>query len=185
MAGTMPGVRAKPGKLKSVITRVARTLLFPDSVITEGGRIRREALRLTREHKFGVVVLSAFPFTVMLSIRALRRKTGAGIILDVGDPFYKNSKNGFIKDLLARTFEKRYLKDIDRLIVTNTITRDHYLRTYKNLRPEQVSIIPYGVSESYISAVRSESDEYARSGERKYFSLVYAGQLYQGLREPS
>jgi hypothetical protein len=184
-SGTIPGgVRGKPGKLKSVVTRVVRTLLFPDSVITEVGRIRREALRLTREHKFDVVVLSAFPFTVMLSIRALRRKTGVGIILDVGDPFYKNSKNGFFRDLMARSFEKRYLKDIDRLIVTNAVTRDHYLQTYKNLRPEQVSIIPYGVSESYISAVRSESYKYARSGEREYFSLVYAGQLYQGMREP-
>jgi len=183
-SGTMPGFPGTPGNLKSVVTRVVRSLLFPDSVITEGGRIRREALRLTRKHKFDVVVLSAFPFTVMLSIRALRRKTGAGIILDVGDPFYKNSKNGFFRDLMARSFEKRYLKDIDRLIVTNAVTRDHYLRTYKNLRPEQVCIIPYGVSESYIAAVRSESGKYARSGEREYFSLVYAGQLYQGMREP-
>jgi len=178
------GTSVKPGKLKSAVRRVVRNLLFPDSVITEGGRIRREVLRLTSEQKFDAVVLSAFPFTVMLSIRTLRRKREAGIILDVGDPFYKNSRNGFIRDLLACSFEKRYLKHIDRLIVTNTVTREHYLRTFKDLRPEQVCIIPYGVSDSYISAVRSESRIFARSGEREYFILVYAGQLYQKMREP-
>ncbi len=183
-SGIVSGISRNQGKLKSLVTKVARSLLFPDSVITEGGRIRREVLRLTREQKIDAVVLSAFPFTVMLSIRALRRKTGAGIILDVGDPFYKNSKNGFIRDLLARSFEKRYLKHIDRLIVTNAVTRDHYLGTYKSLRPEQVCIIPYGVSESYISAVRRGSGEGAGSSQREYFNLVYAGQLYRGLREP-
>ena len=179
-----PGAPGRPAKLRSVVTAVVRALLFPDSVITEGGRIRREVLRLTKELRFDAVVLSAFPFTVMLSIRALKRKTGAGIILDVGDPFYKNSKNGFIRDLLARSFEKRYLKHVDRLIVTNAVTRDHYLSTYKNLRPEQVCIVPYGVSESFISAVISESGANTRKGNRADFSLVYAGQLYKGMREP-
>lgn len=184
LTGTMPGIPGKPGKLKSVVTTVVRTLLFPDSVITEGGRIRREVLRLTKELRFDAVVLSAFPFTVMLSIRALKRKTKAGIILDVGDPFYKNSKNGFIRDLLALSFEKRYLKHVDRLIVTNAVTRDHYLSTYNNLRPEQVRIVPYGVSESFISAVISESGANTRKGTGADFSLVYAGQLYKGMREP-
>jgi glycosyltransferase involved in cell wall biosynthesis len=183
-AGTMPGIPGKPGKLKSVVTMVARTLLFPDSVVTEGGRIRWEVLRLTKELRFDAVVLSAFPFSVMLSIRALRRKTDAGIILDVGDPFYRNSKNGFIRDLLARSFEKRYLKHVDRLIVTNAVTRDHYLRTYIGLRPENVCIVPYGVSESYIKAVRSGAGDYCKEGHSEYFSIVYAGQLYKGMREP-
>ncbi|MBE0680229.1 MAG: glycosyltransferase [Bacteroidales bacterium] len=183
-SGTMPGVRGKPGKLKSVVTRVVRTLLFPDSVITEGGRIRREALRLTREHKFDVVVLSAFPFTLMLSIRALRRKTEAGVILDVGDPFYKNSKNGFIRDKLAFAFEKRYLKSVDRLIVTNAITRDHYLRNYAFLEPEQVAVVSHGVSASFIRAVRGNERDQAISRDPSVFRLAYAGQLYMKMREP-
>ena len=183
-ADILNGRRGKSGKLKSSIKRLARSLLFPDSLITEGGRLRREVVRLASGLKCDVVVLSAFPFTVLLCIRALRRKTGTRVILDVGDPFYKNSKNGFIRDLLAFAYEKRYLKPVDRLIVTNGITRDHYLRTYSSLKPDQVAIVPDGISESFITAVSGNKENQTITRDQSVFRLVYAGQLYLKMREP-
>ncbi len=183
-AATLSGNAGASGKLKPALMRLARNLLFPDSVITEALRLRSETVKLTASLECDLVVLSAFPFTVLLCAGSLRRKTDARIILDVGDPFYRNSKNGFVRDLMARAFEKRHLKHIDRLIVTNGITRDHYLDTYKFLKPEMVGIVSHGVSESYISAVRSNRGDQPQVRHKGHFNLVYAGQLYRGMREP-
>lgn len=182
--GTRGGMAGRSGKLKTVLTRLARNLLFPDSLITEGTRLRREAVRLAAGLKCDVVVLSAFPFTVLLCINVLKRKTAARVILDIGDPFYKNSKNGLIRDQLAFVFEKRYLKSVDRLIVTNAITRDHYLSNYTFLRAEQVAIVSHGVSDSFISAVSGNEGVQTLERDRSVFRLAYAGQLYMKMREP-
>ena len=183
-SGSRDGTAGRSGKLKTVLTRLARNLLFPDSLITEGARLRREAVRLAAGLKCDVVVLSAFPFTVLLCINVLKRKTAARVILDVGDPFYKNSKNGFIRDKLAFAFENRYLKSVDRLIVTNAITRDHYLSNYTFLRPEQVGVVSHGVSDSFIASVSGNEVIRAPERDRPVFRLAYAGQLYMKMREP-
>ena len=183
-SGSRSGRAGRSGKLKTALTRLARNLLFPDSLITEGARLRREAVKLAKSLKSDAVVLSAFPFTVLLCINVLKRKTAARMILDVGDPFYKNSKNGFIRDKLAFAFERRYLKSVDRLIVTNSITRDHYLSNYTFLRGEQVQIVSHGVSDSFIAAVSGNEVIQAPERDRSVFRLAYAGQLYMKMREP-
>jgi glycosyltransferase involved in cell wall biosynthesis len=173
------------GKPLLLIKRFVRSLLFPDSLITEALRLKREALRLATELKCEAVTVSAFPFTTLICLKALKQKPGIKTILDVGDPFYKNSKNGYIRDLFARMFEKRYLKYTDILVVTNTLTRDHYLNSFQeSLRPDQVRIIPMGVSEAFLSAVRRSNNEEKAPGDKSQFNLFYAGQLYRRMREP-
>ena len=94
-------------RLMAIIKRQVRSLLFPDSVVTEAFRLRSEAVRIAREQGVRVVVLSAFPFSVLLCAGSLRKHTQVRIILDVGDPFYRNSTNSFARDLLARCFERK------------------------------------------------------------------------------
>lgn len=180
-----PQSNIREGKPLLLLKRFFRTILFPDSLIIEATRLRREGLRLAGELKCEVVIVSAFPFTTLICLKTIKQKLGIKTILDIGDPFYKNSKNGYIKDLFARRFEKRYLKYTDILIVTNTLTRDHYLNAYPEcLRPDQVRLVPYGVSGTFASEIRTSKDAENVSGDRSQFRLVYAGQLYRRMREP-
>jgi hypothetical protein len=179
------GRKIQKGKPLLLLKRLIRNLLFPDSLVTEALRLKREALRLAGELNCEAVIVSAFPFTTLMCLKAIKQKLGAKTILDVGDPFYKNSKNGHVKDLFARKFEKKYLKYTDILVVTNTLTRDHYLNSFpESLRPDQVKIIPMGVSEAFLSAVRRSDNEEKASGDKSQFNLFYAGQLYRRMREP-
>ena len=179
------GSKNSTRKPSLLLKRFVRSMLFPDSLITEAPGLRREALRLAGELKCEVVIVSAFPFTTLICLKAIKQKLGIKTILDVGDPFYKNSKNGYVKDWFARIFEKRYLKYTGILVVTNTLTKDHYLNSFpESLRPDQVRIIPMGVSEAFLSAVRRNNYEEKASGDRSQFNLFYAGQLYRRLREP-
>ena len=179
------GEKIKKGKPLLMLKRLIRNLLFPDSLITEAPRLRCEALRLAGELKCYTVIISAFPFTTLICLKTIKEKLGIKTILDVGDPFYKNSKNGYVKDLFARKFEKKYLKYTDILVVTNTLTRDHYLNSFpESLRPDQVRIIPMGVSQAFLSAVRRSTNEEITLGDKLQFNLFYAGQLYRRMREP-
>jgi hypothetical protein len=168
----------------AVIKRHIRSLFFPDTVITEASRLRREAVRLTLINGFSVVVLSAFPFSVMLCAGALKKKTGTRIILDVGDPFYSNSRNGLLRDALARRFERKNLEHIDSLVVTNEITRRHYLNTYSILRAGEVHVIPMGFGVALASGFKAVEASSPSGGGDERFVLVYAGQFYRKLREP-
>lgn len=179
------GKDAGKGKSVTSIKRFVRSILFPDSLVSEALRLKKAVLRLTGDLDFDAVIVSAFPFTTLVCLKALKQKTEAKTVLDVGDPFYKNSKNGLIKDLLAREFEKHYLKYADSLVVTNKLTRDHYLDTFgEQLQPERVKIIPQGVSESFLGLVKKERGESSRTDRGSQICIVYAGQLYRGLRDP-
>lgn len=168
----------------AVIKRLIRGLLFPDSAVTEAVNLRREVLRLTGEYRFSTVVLSAFPFSVLLCAKSLRGRTDTRIILDVGDPFYKNSTNGYFRDLLARRFEARHLKFIDRLVVSSEAVRQHYLANYSFLTPEKVRTVAMGITESLLPASDQGSATGAERSPDGPFRLVYAGQLYRKMREP-
>ena len=168
----------------AILKRLIRSLLFPDSVVTEARNLRKEVLRLTSEYRFRAVVLSAFPFSVLLCAKSLRRRTDARIILDVGDPFYKNSTNGYFRDLLARRFERRNLRYVDRLVVSSEAIRQHYLESYNFLTPEKVRTVAMGITESLLPPSEPESAAGIERSPGEPFRLVYAGQLYRKMREP-
>lgn len=166
-----------------LIKKLIRNLLFPDSVVPEAFRIRKEVRRLVSIYGFRLIVVSAFPFTTLCSIGGLRKIFKVKIVLDIGDPFYSNSDNGSLRDLLARQFEKHYLKEIDALVVTNANTKTHYLTTFNNqIQTESVYIVEQGVNEEFIRAVNMVTSEANRNSSD--IRLVYAGQLYRKLREP-
>ncbi len=183
-ASAAPGRRASASRTLAVLKRHIRSLFFPDSVVTEGARLSREAVSLTLRYGFRVVVLSAFPFTVLRIAKALKRLAGIRVILDVGDPFYRNSRNGFLRDLMARSFEAKHLRFIDSLVVTNEMTRAHYINTFIHPGPEAVHVVPMGISESMATGFRERPDHNSGNSQGDPFILVYAGQLYRKMREP-
>ncbi len=179
------GKGAGKGKSVARIKRFVRSILFPDSLVTEALRLRNSVLRLAGDLDCDAVIVSAFPFTTLVCLKALKEKMGTKTVLDAGDPFYKNSKNGLIKDLLAREFEKHYLKYADSLVVTNKVTREHYLNSFpEQLQPDRVKIIPQGVSESFLGLLRKERRGISRTDHGGQIIIVYAGQLYRRMREP-
>lgn len=183
---TISGTAGSPSYNRpfAIFKRHIRSLLFPDSVITEVLRLRKEVVRLTVEHRFRVVVLSAFPFSVLLCAKSLRKRTTAKVILDVGDPFYRNSTNGIIRDFLARRFERRHLRFIERLVVSSDAVRLHYLQSYGFLSPGAVRTVAMGITVSIIPAPAVEAEKVVKRLPGEPFRLVYAGQLYLKMREP-
>lgn len=172
--------------LKSGFKKHFRKLFFPDSVIFEKNRLIRKVNELLQLNDIHTVIASGFPFTTMILSETVKKDfPEVRFIYDVGDPFYKNSQNGLIRDWFAKLFELKYLKHIDKLVVTNKSTFQHYLDNFGDvITPRQIAIVQMGVPSELLELVNEKFIP-----KRDFFSnnelrLVYAGQLYTRLREP-
>jgi glycosyltransferase involved in cell wall biosynthesis len=172
--------------IKARIKKCIRKLFFPDTVIFEKKRLRRKVIELIKIHNYDSIIASGFPFTTMVLSEIVKKNFPTiQFIYDIGDPFYNNSQNGIIKDYFAKKFELKYLKNIDKLVVTNNLTRQHYLTNFgRVISSGQIVIIQQGVTIE--SPLIQNNKEYSTiaPGSVVDLKLVYAGQLYIKLREP-
>lgn len=160
------------------IFRFLKTLVFPDPFITEILGLKSQLRKLIIEYKIDLIVGSAFPHsTLMLSTVA--KKANLPFIYDIGDPFFGNANNLYLKNFFARYYEKRYLKKISRLVVTNIQTQKFYETNYPFL-VSKIDIVEQGIDPPKTKGETKVS----LLNENKHFKLLYAGQFYSKLREP-
>lgn len=171
---------------KSILKKKVRKIFFPDILIFEKRRLIKKTLELISINEFQIVVSSGFPFTTMVLSKEVKEKYPfVRFIYDIGDPFFGNSQNGFIKNYFARYYEKKYLKYIDNLVVTNNVTLKHYLKNFgKEIKQDQIEIIQMGVNLEFIEEMEQHFPFINKGRPDKNMDFVYAGQLYKSLREP-
>jgi glycosyltransferase involved in cell wall biosynthesis len=172
--------------LKSRLKKHIRKIFFPDTVIFEKNKLIRKVKELLCLYNINTVIASGFPFTTMILSETVKKDFPAvRFIYDVGDPFYKNSQNGLMRDWFAKLFERKYLKHIDKLVVTNKSTFQHYLDNFGDvINPCQFAIIQMGVPRELLELVNEKFSQKRDSLNNNELRLVYAGQLYAKLREP-
>lgn len=182
---THPDIKG-PLFFKSKLKREVRKLFFPDILTFEKRRLIKKVIELISIHKFHTVVSSGFPFTTMVLSKEIKNKYPfVRFIYDIGDPFFRNSNNGFIRDIFARYYEKKYLKYIDNLVVTNNMTLKHYINNFGDeIKQDQIEIIQMGVNLELLKEIGKTLSPINESNTYKKLDLVYAGQLYKNLREP-
>lgn len=171
--------------LKHRLKLQVRKLLFPDTLIVEIPKIKVEILELHKKYQYDVIVASGFPFSSLILAKFVEKKLGdLPFIYDIGDPFYKNATLGIVKNYFAKKYEKYYLRWVDKLIVTNASTKDHYIKSYsKSIQEKQIEIIEQGVSNDVFYKIANIVTRKGSSG-KKGVALIYAGQFYKKLREP-
>lgn len=171
---------------KSKLKRSVRKLFFPDILIFEKRRLIKKAIQLISIYKFQIIVSSGFPFTTMALSKEIKDKYPfVRFVYDIGDPFFRNSNNGFIRNIFAGYYENKYLKYIDNLVVTNNMTLQHYLNNFGDkIKQDQIEIIQMGVNLEYLKEVEKNLFSINETTSHKEVNLVYAGQLYKSLREP-
>lgn len=159
--------------------------LHPDPFVLEIGNLKRVINMVTLDFQVTDVVLSVAPHSVLKLSKFLWKKfknEKVVVSLDVGDPFFNNSvkRTMILPSAYAKSFEQKYFKFIDKLIVTNHETKDHYLKTHPNLlSSKMMSVIPMG------GVLRYNSSGEIVLRKKKRYGLVYTGIFYKKLRNPS
>ena len=110
-------------------------------------------------------------------LKELKCFKNSKIILDIGDPLTYNAMNFNKINQKFLSFEKKYLGLSDLIVVTNKLTKDHYIEKF-NLSPEKIKVIPQGVDLNLFNI-----DPKPNSNLTK-IKLVYAGIFYEKLRSP-
>lgn len=158
-----------------------RNIAFPDLFLFEINRLKRAIIHLSKERNFEIIVGSAVPFTIALLGKFLKKEfPKTKWILDIGDPYYKNSALKYpIQRIFAKRFEEGYLKYLDHFVVTNNATRQHYLNTFSSrINGREISVIPQGAS----IANNNSGDILLNVVDN--LNLIYAGIFYSKIRQP-
>ncbi len=135
-------------------------------------------LRFRGRRKSGLrFVLVVSPFTNYLLVPWLRKTfKSSEIILDIGDPLYQNSGRDN-SDNYSFEVEKKAINSVNKLIVTNEVTRKFFTETY-GFSLENTFVVPQGVDLDLIEEGKKNS------ATVKPHTLAYAGRFYKGLRWP-
>lgn len=157
-----------------------RSILFPDLFIIELRKLKNVINTLNNIYKYDAIIVSCAPFTLLKLGIFVKNILGLKFIVDLGDPFYKNNINKyFIQKLFAKQFETKYLKYVDILIVTNSLTYKHYKDTFKrSIDKNKIFIISHGTN---INMNKPARVNIKLNGK---LNLVYVGLFYKKLREP-
>jgi len=140
---------------------------------------RSNILKLINKHNIKNLVIVVSPFTSLLLIPQIKKlKPDLKIILDIGDPLYKNSAR-WNNDEKSYMVEKCAVENVDNLIVTNSKTKQFYIDEY-GLPKKKIYIIPQGVNLDLISKKNIIIDTEI-SNKMK---IIYGGRFYDGLRSP-
>ena len=161
-----------------LVLKLLDLILFPDLRVLEVRKLATKIQRLDQQHNYSAIVLSVVPFSLMKVLKYLTPTLRAKIILDIGDPFYKNvvQQKNLYSDSYRRHFEGQYLRLAKRIIVTNDAIKDHYIQEY-DLLPEMISVISQGYDPELFSP------QPQKPPSANTLSLCYAGTFYKTLRD--
>lgn len=122
-----------------------------------------------------VVIIS--PFSNYVLVPWLKRNyPRARIIIDMGDPLYRNSAR-WNDDTYSRDIEYLAFLNADSIIVTNEWTKLHLSREY-GLEMSRLYVIPQGVDTTSINNSGVKDDTIDKG------TMAYAGRFYEHLRSP-
>lgn len=170
---------------KSIISRLIRKIHqdyinFPDTWSSTHSQI----INYFSSNKISdvdYIYVSIFPFSNAQLAHSLRQIPGfreAKVILDIGDPLTYNAARLEEVSNLKRNYESKYLSASDKIIVTNQLTKDHYLKDF-NIDNNKISVIPQGVDTSLFVCDKLNF----LVGDK--IKLCYAGIFYEKLRSPN
>jgi len=177
--GIIKNKGASPEIIKNIFRFMFYSVLFPDSMIVEYFNIKRYLKHILKVYNYRWIVASIMPHTNYLYGKVIKKSNPEIMwICDIGDPLYKNAiKKIYRHQTLAKWFESKYVKYMDKLVVTNTTTKQYYVNTYRSIKSHQVDVVPQG-----------GNDRYKKLKYKIHFDndikMIYAGGFYPKLREP-
>lgn len=169
---------SRKGKVLTLLnTIISKIPLWPDSSVLILPKYKRAIKLILKDKTYKTIIIQVLPNSLLLLpkyIKSLDNKLN--VIVDLSDPVTTHlSFKSFTsqKQKYLYKLEKNSMKYIDTLIVLNKEIKEYYERNY-NLK---TVVIEQGIDEDFTSSISLKN-------RNNKTSLIYAGQLYKGGREP-
>lgn len=169
--------------LRPYVRAVFKRVLFPDMFTIEYYRILNSVIEIQKNHVIDGLLISSSPHSLLKTSKTFKSIDFRidKVLYDIGDPLYNNSskKNRPIFNILAKKYERKYLKYIDTLIVTNKETKQHFQKLYATSPiSTKVRLLPMG------GEIPEQDTTSFLIPAKDCYTIMYAGIFYKKLRSP-
>lgn len=141
--------------------------------------LSKQINEIEKRENFDKIIISISPFSLYQLAKYISFEK---VILDIGDPLFKNSAYDNSRDEIFYDLEQKALLKTNRIIVTNVETKNHFIDCYK-MNSEYIQIGPQGFDEEAIFKIKNDIKIF--NNEKNIIRLVYAGRFYKELRDPT
>ncbi len=133
--------------IRKILNRISQTIFLPDNKISWMRPALKEARKLLQKESFDIIYATAPPYTSFLIANQLKKEFDIPIILDYRDAWLDDVLSfypTFIHRWIVKQMEKKVLYNSDKIITYTRQIKEHLLKNYKFLSPNEIVIIPHG-----------------------------------------
>lgn len=163
--------------LKKVINKL---FIFPDIYWLSIPRYKKRIQEKLSTQQYGAVVVATLPHSFLtLASFIKKQQPNLNVIVDLTDPLTANVSYLHYSKLYKNYinwYETKHFKNVDQLIVLNEEIKSYYQEKYPSIK--KITVIEQAIGENEVPITLND----LKLNSIK--ELVYAGMLYERLREP-
>lgn len=170
-------------RLRSHVRHFIETMIaLPDPAVGWSVASGIRAGNWMKAQGVSVFVTTSPPYSMLLAGFIARAISGAAWVCDLRDPWatFQAEPNGTLRDLVGRTLQSQTIRHADR-VLANTPRFREALLSQPGADPGRIETLPNGYDAEEIAKARTDAAGKTANGA---FTIVHAGGLYKGLRQP-
>jgi glycosyltransferase involved in cell wall biosynthesis len=167
--------KIKSDFLRKVLNRISQTFFLPDNKRSWIKPALKEARKLLSSESFDIIFATAPPYTDFLIGAKLKKEFNIPLILDYRDAWLDDGLSFYptpVHRWIVKGMERKVLNLSDKIIAYTRQIKEHILKNYPFIKPDEISIIPHGYDEEDfdLNFVPSKSPNKMR--------ITYSGAFY-------
>jgi glycosyltransferase involved in cell wall biosynthesis len=167
--------KIKSDFIRKILNRISQTLFLPDNKIGWMKPALKEARKLLSSETFDIIFATAPPYTDFRIGARLKKEFGIPLILDYRDAWLDDGLSFYPTPFhrwIVKAMERKVLHLSDKIISYTRQIKEHILKNYPFIKPDEITIIPHGFDEEdfKIDLISSRSPNKMR--------VTYSGAFY-------
>lgn len=161
--------------VRKILNRLSQTFVLPDNKRFWMKKALKAARKLLSQEQFDIIFATAPPYTDFRIGMKLKKEFGVPLILDYRDAWYDDGLSFYptpIHRWIVKRMERKVLHSSDKIITYTRQIKEHLLKNYPFLHPEEISIIPHGYEEEDFE------QEFKSTKSSNKLRITYSGAFY-------
>lgn len=162
--------------LRKIFNRISQTFFLPDNKIFWMKSALKEARKLLKEEKFDIIFAPAPPYTDFRIGAKLKQEFDIPLILDYRDAWFDDGLSFYptpVHRWIVKKMERKVLHSSNKIIAYTRQIKEHILKHYPFISPDEIAIIPHGYDEEDFNI------EFQSTKPINKLRITYSGAFYE------
>lgn len=133
--------------VRKILNRISQTFFLPDNKKSWTKPALKEARKLLQKESFDIIYATAPPYTSFRIANILKKEFNIPVVLDYRDAWLDDVLSFYptpIHRWIVKRMEKAVLYNCNKVITYTRQLKEHLLKNYTFLSPDEIVIIPHG-----------------------------------------